>query len=203
MSHEQSAAEVLRAARVRAGLSQAGLAARSGVSQSVISVYEGGRRQPSLPMLTRLVEATGCDLEVHVRPRRTRQRLRGPLGHGLLRQRSRLLETADRHGVRVLGVFGSVARSEETATSDVDLLVAVPAGMGLIGLGRVEKEMSDLLSSRVDLVPADFFKIGVRRKVIDYLVLLCPEMINSGWRTSPPRSERSDSTSNAAPSLTG
>ena len=67
MRRDRSAAEVLRAAREEAGLSQAALAARSGVSQSVISVYESGRRQPSLPMLTGLVEAAGCDLELHVR----------------------------------------------------------------------------------------------------------------------------------------
>ena len=74
--------------------------------------------------------------------------------------------------MRVLGVFGSVARGEETATSDVDLLVTVPHGMGVIGLGRVEKELSDLLSSRVDLIPADALKPGVRRNVLADLVVL-------------------------------
>jgi predicted nucleotidyltransferase/DNA-binding XRE family transcriptional regulator len=172
MSQAQSAAEVLRATRARAGLSQAALAARSGVSQSVISVYEAGRRQPSLPMLTSLVEAAGCDLELRVRPRTARERLRGPLGRRLLEQRTRLLETAERSGVRLLGVFGSVARSEETRTSDVDLLVIVPDGMGLIGLGRVEKELSDLLSSRVDLVPTEGLKRAVRRNVLADLVVL-------------------------------
>jgi uncharacterized protein len=159
-------------ARERAGLSQVALAARSGVSQSVISVYEAGRRQPSLPMLTNLVQAAGCDLEVRVRPRTARERLRGPLGRRVLKQRAKLLEAAERHGVRLLGVFGSVARDEETPTSDVDLLVTVPDGMGLIRLGRVEKELSDLLSSRVDLVPADGLKPGVRRNVLADLVVL-------------------------------
>lgn len=172
MGQEQSAAEVLRAARTQAGLSQAALATRSGVSQSVISVYEASRRQPSLPMLTNLVEAAGCDLEVRVRPRTARERLRGPLGRRVLKHRARLLETAEQYGVRVLGVFGSVARGEETATSDVDLLVTVPHGMGVIGLGRVEKELSDLLSSRVDLIPADALKPGVRRNVLADLVVL-------------------------------
>lgn len=172
MSQQQSAAAVLRAARTRAGLSQAALATRSGVSQSVISVYEAGRRQPSLPMLTNLVEAAGCDLELRLRPRAARERLRGPLGRRVLKHRAQLVETAERHGVRVLGVFGSVARGEETTASDVDLLVAVPRGMGLIGLGRVEKELSDLLSSRVDLVPADALKPGVRRNVLADLVVL-------------------------------
>jgi predicted nucleotidyltransferase len=145
---------------------------RAGVSQSVISVYEGGRRQPSLPTLISLVEAAGCDLEVQVRPRVARSRLEGPLGRRLIEHRSRLSQVADRHGVQVLGVFGSVARGEETPTSDVDLLVIVPEGMGLVGLGRVEKELSDLLAAPVDLVPADGLKPGVRRNVLADLVVL-------------------------------
>lgn len=167
-----SAAEVLRAARERTGLSQAALAARSGVSQSVISVYESGRRQPSLPMLVGLVEAAGCDLELQVRPRAPRERLRGELGRRLLKQRPRIIATAARHGVRVLGVFGSVARGEETNSSDVDLLVAVPEGMGLIALGRVEKELSDLLSARVELIPAHDLKAVVRQNLLADLVVL-------------------------------
>lgn len=62
-----AAAVVLRAARKRAGLSQVELARRAGVTQSVISAYESGRRQPSLLTLAALVEAAGYELEVNVR----------------------------------------------------------------------------------------------------------------------------------------
>ena len=172
MAESRSAGEVLRSARQRAGLSQAALAARSGVSQSVISVYEAGRRQPSLPTLVNLVEAAGCDLELRVRPRLPRDRLRGPLGRRLLKHRVSVAKTAERHGVGLLGVFGSVARGEDTPFSDIDLLVTLPRGMGLIGLGRVEQELSKLLSARVDLVPADGLKPGVRKNVLADLVVL-------------------------------
>lgn len=172
VSQPQSAGAVLRAARTGAGLSQAALAARSGVSQSVISVYEAGRRQPSLPMLANLVEAAGCDLELRVHPRPMRARLRGPIGRRLLKQRAGVLKTVERHGVRLLGVFGSVSRGEDTPCSDIDLLVTVPEGMGLLGLGRVEKELSELLAARVDLVPADGLKPAVRRNVLADLVVL-------------------------------
>jgi predicted nucleotidyltransferase len=138
----------------------------------VISVYEAGRRQPSLPTLRSLVEAAGCDLDVQVRPRSARTRLNGPLGVRLLKHRSRLLDAVARHGVQLLGVFGSVARGEETPESDVDLLVMIPQGMGLIGMGRVEKELSDLLAANVDLVPAEGLKPGVRKNVLADLVVL-------------------------------
>jgi transcriptional regulator with XRE-family HTH domain len=61
-----TAAAVLRDARRRAGLSQVELGRRAGVTQSVVSAYESGARQPSLPMLARLVGATGLELDIRL-----------------------------------------------------------------------------------------------------------------------------------------
>jgi transcriptional regulator with XRE-family HTH domain len=55
---------VLRTARQQAGLTQASLAARAGTSQTTISAYESGAKQPSVSTLTRLLEATGSRLTV-------------------------------------------------------------------------------------------------------------------------------------------
>ena len=63
---EGTAGSLLRQARVGAGMSQAELAFRAGVAQSVISAYEAGRRQPSLPTLAKLIDAAGCDLMVDI-----------------------------------------------------------------------------------------------------------------------------------------
>ncbi|HEY6746335.1 MAG TPA: helix-turn-helix transcriptional regulator, partial [Mycobacteriales bacterium] len=62
------AGSVLRAARKAAGLTQAELARRAGVTQSVISAYEAGRREPSVATLSRLVDAAGATLRLHVEP---------------------------------------------------------------------------------------------------------------------------------------
>ena len=61
------AGELLQRARQRAGLSQADMAARAGTSQPVISAYERGHREPTVPTLRRLVAATGGRLELGVR----------------------------------------------------------------------------------------------------------------------------------------
>ncbi|HEY4410280.1 MAG TPA: helix-turn-helix transcriptional regulator [Acidimicrobiia bacterium] len=53
---------LLGEARERAGLSQAELARRAGVSRSVLSVYESGRRQPSSEALARILAAAGFQL---------------------------------------------------------------------------------------------------------------------------------------------
>ena len=54
----------LRAARERAGLSQAALAARTGTSQATVSAYERGRKQPSVETFSRLLAAAGAGLTV-------------------------------------------------------------------------------------------------------------------------------------------
>jgi transcriptional regulator with XRE-family HTH domain len=63
------AGSLLRQARRGAGLSQVELASRAGVTQSVISAYESGHRQPSMATLAALVEAAGYELVAEVRPR--------------------------------------------------------------------------------------------------------------------------------------
>lgn len=61
-------AELLRGARRAAGLTQAELAGLAGTSQSAIAAYEGGKRRPTLPVLERLVQATGHLLAVGHEP---------------------------------------------------------------------------------------------------------------------------------------
>src|SRR3954463_24832 len=58
------AGAALHAARTRASLSQAQLAARTGTSQATISAYENGSKQPSVATFSRLLAATGARLAV-------------------------------------------------------------------------------------------------------------------------------------------
>lgn len=60
------AATIIQAVRRRQGLTQAELAQRVGTSQPVISAYEHGRRDPTVQMLRKLVEAGGERLRVDV-----------------------------------------------------------------------------------------------------------------------------------------
>jgi transcriptional regulator with XRE-family HTH domain len=61
-------AQELRAARDRAGLTQAELAARAGTSQATVSAYESGHKSPSLQTLSRLLAETGARLAVEQAP---------------------------------------------------------------------------------------------------------------------------------------
>ena len=138
------------------------------------SAYESGRRQPSLPTLVRLVEATGGSLEMAVRPASTANpgRLGGQLGQRLRSRRAEVTAAATRHGVSNLRVFGSVARGDETDDSDIDLLVDLPEGAGLFTIARLQRELEEILGARVEIVPANDLKPDVKTNVERDLVAL-------------------------------
>jgi uncharacterized protein len=168
-----TAGSLLRRARLGAGMSQAELAFRAGVAQSVISAYEAGRRQPSLPTLARLIDAAGSDLMVDIQHQSPQlARLSGPVGRHVRQKRRDLIAAAAAHNVTNLRVFGSVARGEDRPDSDVDLLADLPPGMGLLGLGRVQADLEAILGTKVDLVPARDLKPDVRARAERDLVTL-------------------------------
>jgi transcriptional regulator with XRE-family HTH domain len=63
-----SPATLIRAARVRAGLSQVELAGRAGVPQSTIARLERPSSNPTFATLTRVLAATGHRAAIELRP---------------------------------------------------------------------------------------------------------------------------------------
>lgn len=162
-----NSADLLRTARQRARLSQTDLARRAGIAQSVISAYESGRREPSLPTLTRLIEATGHELAIDVvaSPERALGLPDSPLGRRLRQRRKAIIRAAEGRRAHNVRVFGSVARGEDVESSDVDLLVDLGEGVGLLDLIGLERELAELLGVDVDVVPADSLKARIRERV--------------------------------------
>jgi uncharacterized protein len=158
-----SAARLIRGAREQAGMSQTDLARRAGVAQPVISAYETGKREPSLPVLEKLINATGHDLLIDL----TRKDL--PAGTRLehiRRHRDEVIELAAKRGIHNIRVFGSSARGEDTEKSDIDLLVDLQEGARLLGLLGLEEELTELLGVKVEIGPADALKPGVREEAL-------------------------------------
>ncbi len=61
---EMRAAELIGETRRRAGINQAELSRRTGITRSVLSAYERGHRQPSVAALARIASAGGLELQV-------------------------------------------------------------------------------------------------------------------------------------------
>jgi predicted nucleotidyltransferase len=67
-------------------------------------------------------------------------------------RRREILGFAASHGARNIRVFGSAARGEAGATSDVDLLVEMEPGRSLLDLVGLWQDLEDLLGMRVDVL---------------------------------------------------
>jgi predicted nucleotidyltransferase len=78
----------------------------------------------------------------------------GGLRARLVALRQPILELAERLGASNVRVFGSVARGDHQAGSDVDLLVDLAPGVTVFDLNRLQRELSDLVGTPVDVVSA-------------------------------------------------
>lgn len=64
-----NAAQAIRSARSRAGLTLRELAARAGTSHSAIAAYESNAKSPSASTVDRIIEAAGFALDRELSPR--------------------------------------------------------------------------------------------------------------------------------------
>ena len=70
-------------------------------------------------------------------------------------------------GIRRLSLFGSVARGDARADSDVDLLVELDpeARIGLFALGALERRLTELVGRPVELLPEPVEKPRLKAKI--------------------------------------
>ncbi len=90
----------------------------------------------------------------------------------LKRKRHEILRIAAKHGARNVRVFGSVARREADAQSDIDFLVELEPGRSLLDLGGLQYELESLLGCRVDVVTERGPKTRIRERVLREAVLV-------------------------------
>lgn len=87
-------------------------------------------------------------------------------------KREDILRLAAKHGAYNVRVFGSVARGEADAESDVDFLVEMEPGRSLFDLGGLLMELQDLLDCPVDIVTDKGLRNRIRERVLTEAVPL-------------------------------
>ena len=93
--------------------------------------------------------------------------------HHLIEQnRQRILTLAAKHGLENVRVFGSMARSDATDNSDVDLLVTAPDGTSGLALGGLLVDVRNLLGRRVDVVTDRALHPALRERILREAVSL-------------------------------
>ena len=79
-------------------------------------------------------------------------------------------EVEQEYSVKTIGVFGSVARDEQTGKSDIDLLVEFSKPVGFVTFMRLENFLSERLGNQVDLVTSDSLKPVIRQDVLSEVI---------------------------------
>ncbi|ARV60259.1 nucleotidyltransferase [Nostocales cyanobacterium HT-58-2] len=81
-------------------------------------------------------------------------------------KREAILRSAAKYGAYNVRIFGSVARQEADADSDVDFLVEMEPGRSLFDLGGLLMELQELLNRDVDVVPEKGLRQRIRERVL-------------------------------------
>lgn len=91
----------------------------------------------------------------------------GGLLHELKARAAELESLAAAYGASRLRVFGSVSRGEETAESDIDLLVELPRGYDMFDQRlALSDALENVLCRRIDLVPEHELNRHIRERVL-------------------------------------
>lgn len=139
----------IRAERKAAGMTQAELAHSARVSQPNLSAYENGRRQPSQAVVDRI-----------------RLALKGRPSARVERHREEIRRLAAQYHASEPRLFGSIARNDDTPTSDVDLLVDFTDEATLLDEVGLRLALTDLLHVDVDVVAADSLRGATRERIL-------------------------------------
>ncbi|MYA09699.1 MAG: nucleotidyltransferase family protein [Holophagales bacterium] len=87
--------------------------------------------------------------------------------HALIEShRTEIRALAERHGLRDVRIFGSLARGVADEESDVDLLVTLPRGRSGLALGALLMDVQDLLDRRVQVVTERSLHPALRDRVL-------------------------------------
>ena len=82
------------------------------------------------------------------------------------RNRRDILRIAAGHGARNVRLFGSVARGEDNATSDIDLLVDMDSDRSLLDLIALGQELEELLDRKVDILTSASVHPALRARIL-------------------------------------
>ena len=87
-------------------------------------------------------------------------------------RRDEILQVAAKRGARNVRVFGSVARGESDADSDIDFLVDLEPDRSLFDLSGLLLDLEAVLQAEVDVVTERGLRAGIRDRVLREAVAL-------------------------------
>jgi uncharacterized protein len=81
-----------------------------------------------------------------------------------------ILPVLRRYLIKRAAIFGSLAKGNATAQSDVDLLIEPDENFTLFKMLQLEEEIAEIVNRKVDLVEYDALKFSIRKEVLSYAI---------------------------------
>lgn len=78
---------------------------------------------------------------------------------------NKLIKAAPQYNIVYIAVFGSVASGRFTPQSDIDLLVKFGKRKSLLDMVRTERELSELMGSKIDLLTENSISPYIRENI--------------------------------------
>jgi len=78
----------------------------------------------------------------------------------------------EKYKVKTLGVFGSYVRGDQKKRSDVDILVEFDEPVSLLEFMAIERQLSDLIGKKVDLVMKTALKPRIGEQILKEVVYI-------------------------------
>ncbi len=69
-----------------------------------------------------------------------------------LKQQNQIIDIASKFNPKMIGIFGSYARGENKANSDLDVLIDFEQDINLLEIIGLEQELTERLGLKVDLI---------------------------------------------------
>jgi len=90
----------------------------------------------------------------------------------ILKIKKKILPILQGYEVKRMALFGSYARGEVKADSDIDILIEIKSDISLLGFVGLQQKMEDALGRKVDLVEYDTIKPLLRERILEEQVQL-------------------------------
>jgi predicted nucleotidyltransferase len=84
----------------------------------------------------------------------------------LRQKRNEIIQIAARHGAHNLRLFGSVARGDDRAGSDIDLLVDMEPDRSLLDVVGLGQDLEELLARKVDVLTDASLHPALRERIL-------------------------------------
>ena len=79
----------------------------------------------------------------------------------------KIIDVCLAYGIRKIALFGSFVRGEAGPDSDIDLIVDFSGPTGFITLVKLERELSEIMGRKVDLLTEQAISPHLRKRILN------------------------------------